>query len=216
MSFVFDLNTNNYINIDVGEISGIIQMDDGLVILYIRNPNKLLLIDIKEKELQILQEIKQKFCFELSKLSPKKIIFCEGDRNKLNIYKYENKNLKKEKEINLEKKFKSIYYINNVVNEKEIVFSYEQNSLFGDSGAIGFYDLEKDNKIQYYKINGANVVSCVINKDLFIYAEDNILYQINLKNHKRKEFELPNSYNYEISSIISLNENKFLVAQSYY
>ena len=118
-----------------------------------------------------------------------------------------------EKEINSTKKFQYIEGMI-IINEKEIVLNYLQNTLLSSNYNIGFIDLEKDNKIQSYK-TGNLIKYCLINEDLFIYAEENKLYPIHLKNHsKKKEFVLPNES--RIESIISLNEKKFLAVQKDY
>ena len=194
---VYDLQTNNFINMNIDEIYGIIQMDDGIVII-LTEKNKLLSVDIKEKDFQMLQELEIEFegIKYIGKLSAKKIIIVES-RGNVTIYKYENKKLTIEKELNSAKKFQYIEKMT-VINEKEISLSYIQNTLFSSSYNIGFIDLEKDYKIQSYK-TGDLIILCLINDDLFIYGEENKLYRIHLKNHSKKK-------NLYYQMIIGLNQ----------
>jgi len=211
--FVFDLKKDKYFNINLGNIDYIdfiIQMDDGIVIIG-TNTGKLVLLNIKEEDYQIIKEYEIEI-HKLCKLSKQKIIF--ESNYILNIYKYENKALEKEKEI--KSSLNKIYSIQDmiVVNEKEIALNYYQGGLFS-SYCIGFFDLDKDIKIQAYKVSKSEQKSCLINKDLFIYFDNYNLYPVDLKNHKRKkEFILPNEK--RVESILSLNDNKFLVAQDDY
>ena len=55
-----------------------------------------------------------------------------------------------------------------VINEKEIALNYYQGGLFS-SYCIGFFDLDKDIKIQTYKVSKSEQKSCLINKVPFIY-----------------------------------------------
>ena len=75
ISIVYDLKSNNFINMNINDIYGIIQMDDGIVII-LSERNKLLLVNIKEKEFQLIQELEIKFegIKYLGKLSSKKIL----------------------------------------------------------------------------------------------------------------------------------------------
>jgi len=211
--FVFDLKKNKYFNLDLGnifDIYHIIQMDDGIVIIG-TDTGKLVLINIKEEDYQIIKEYEIEI-HKLCKLSKQKIII--ESNYILNIYKYENKALEKEKEI--KSSLNKIYSIQDmiVVNEKEIALNYYQGGLFS-SYCIGFFDLDKDIKIQNYKVSESEQKSCLINKELFIFFDNYNLYPLDLKNHSRKKaFILPNE-NW-IDSILSLKDNKFLVVQRNY
>lgn len=210
--FVFDLKKNKYFNLDLGNIFyiyHIIQMDDGIVIIG-TDTGKLVLLNIKEEDYQIIKEYEIEI-LKLCKLSKQKIIF---ESNFLNIYKYENKALEKEKEI--KSSLNKIHSIQDmiVVNEKEIALNYYQGGLFS-SHCIGFFDLDKDIKIQNYKVSESDQKSCLINKELFIFSDNYNLYPVDLKNHSRKKaFILPNKD--WIYSILSLKDNKFLVVQGNY
>ena len=210
--FVFDLKKNKYFNIDLGNIFSIyniIQMDDGIVIIY-TNTYKLVLINIKEEDYQIIKEYEIEIG-KICKLSKQKIII--ESNYTLNIYNYEKKALEKEKEL------KNKSYSSNIreiiaINEKEIALNYYQGGLFS-SESIAFFDLDKDIKIQSYKVSEYGYKSCLINKDLFIYSDKYNLYPVHLKNHSRKkEFRLPNKHS--VNSILSLNDKKFLVIQENY
>ena len=123
-------------------------MDDGIVII-VTDAGKLVLINIKEEDYQIIKEYEFEI-LKLCKLSKQKIII--ESNHILNIYKYENKALEKEKEI--KSSLNKIYSIldMNVVDEKEIALNYCQGGLFS-SFYIGFFALDKDIKIQSYKFS---------------------------------------------------------------
>jgi hypothetical protein len=184
-------------------------MDDGIVIIG-TDTGKLVLLNIKEEDYQIIKEYEIKIS-KLGKLSKQKIIIKFDE---LYIYKYENKALEKEKE--LKSSLNKIYLIQEliVINEKEIALNYYQGGLFS-SDYIGFFDLDKDIKIQTYKVSKSEQKSCLINKNLFIFFDKYNLYLVDLKNHCRKKtFILPNDD--WIISILSLNDEKFLIVQTNY
>ena len=132
--FVFDLKKNKYFNIDLGNIFSIyniIQMDDGIVIIY-TNTYKLVLINIKEEDYQIIKEYEIEIG-KICKLSKQKIII--ESNYTLNIYNYEKKALEKEKEL------KNKSYSSNIreiiaINEKEIALNYYQGGLFSSESIV--------------------------------------------------------------------------------
>ena len=132
--FVFDLKKNKYFNIDLGNIFSIyniIQMDDGIVIIY-TNTYRLVLINIKEEDYQIIKEYEIEIG-KICKLSKQKIII--ESNYTLNIYNYEKKALEKEKEL------KNKSYSSNIreiiaINEKEIALNYYQGGLFSSESIV--------------------------------------------------------------------------------
>ena len=93
-----------------------------------------------------------------------------------------------------------------------------EERLFGFKRGIGFLDLEKDKKIEYFGFTlGLEYGGfCLINKDLLIYVNKGNLYPIYLKTHsKKKEIKLNNRYD-NVYSIFALNEKQFIVAQENY
>jgi hypothetical protein len=86
------------------------------------------------------------------------------------------------------KKIKKIYDVC-LINQNEIAMNYYEEGLFSTTNYYGFFDIEKDKKIQafsykYYFIFPS--ILCLINKELFLFANGSSFYPIHLKNHKKK------------------------------
>ena len=214
---VFDLKKgiNFKFPIDDPYSYDIIQMNDGHLI--VRSGKGIKLINVKENEIETLNffpiEVKRIF-----KLSEQKILMFGYDEQKY-LYVYENGKLievNKKKLKTLEKIYiseKEIYPI----NENEVAIFYEVEGIFNSTYYLGFFDLEKDKRIQYFKDEerGDADKLCLINENLMIYGGFKKLYPIHLKNHsKKKPFILESGT--RIQSIFSLNEKQFIVSQEYY
>ena len=77
----------------------------------------------------------------------------------------------------------------------------------GNSYYLGFFDIEKDKQIGYFRAYGVNAI-CLINKELFIFSLDNKFYPVHLKNHIKKNSIKLDNHSY-IYSICKLNEKYF-------
>ena len=223
--FIYNSRNDYCFKLNEKNISNIIQMDDGIVIIITESEIKLL--DIKEKNYEIIQS----FNFNkenvakllLVKLSKQKILVYESHLlNNIDIiwiYIYENKKLilKNEKKLDSAKKIDSIFEIC-AINEKEIAIDCIEVRLFGFKREVVFLNLEKDKKIENFGFTFGFEYGgfCLINKDLLIYVNNGNIYPINLKNHsKKKEIKLNNIYD-KVHSILALNEKQFIVTQENY
>ena len=192
-------------------------MDDGVVSILNKSNDLMVLIDIKEKDFEIIQILNKINGYKLFKLLNQKIIMVNSQCSKIRTYVYENRKLTSvnEKELLSTKKI-SLHFSHKIclINEKEIALYYYIEGNFSDSYYIGFFDLKKDKKIQSFGCDYCDAFY-LINENLFIYASKNKLYPIHLKNHiKKKEFKIENDENY-VETIFSLNKKQFIASNEY-
>ena len=173
-----------------------------------------MLIDIKKQNYEIIQTIKIN-CHRLLKLNNDTFLGQISDYLG-NKYIYKNKNLILEKEIKLNSfpNFKFYNYCS--ITEKEIAISYRQTGFFSsDKKYIGFLDYEKDEIIKSIEINSHKAIFDLLNNKVLIVGNDLKIFPIDIVNYsKKKGFTLPKFTS--ITSIICLNEKKFLVSQYHY
>ena len=100
-----------------------------------------------------------------------------------------------------------------LINEKEIAFDYYVDGLISESYYIGFFDLEKDKKIQSFSVDNRSRIMALLNEDIFIYSNGNKLYPVYLKTHsKKKEYKIGKYDWWSLDGIVPLNDKKFLVS----
>ena len=212
LCFIFDLENDKCFNLNFNKINGIIEMDDGFIVVL--TESELMLIDIKQHNYEIIQTIKINFC-RLLKLNNATFLGQISDYLG-NKYIYKNKNLILEKEIKLNSfpNFKFYNYCS--ITEKEIAISYRQTGFFSnDKKYIGFLDYEKDEIIKSIEINSHKAIFDLLNNKVLIVGNDLKIFPIDIVNYsKKKGFTLPKFTS--ITSIICLNEKKFLVSQYHY
>ena len=156
-SFVFNMKNNNRIELNIERLEDIIQMDDDIVI--IATDDEIKLINIKEKDFEIIQTLKIK-AKKLLKMSEHKILVFDSNK-KMYFFPYENKNLKSVNET----KIKTInkLEINSfhifAINENELAISYT-DGFFTNNRNIGFFDLKNDKKIKSFKV--AEYIICFL------------------------------------------------------
>ena len=209
LCFIFDLENDKCFNLNFNWINGIIEMDDGFIV--VATESELMLIDIKQQNYEIIQTMKI-FCYRLIKLNNETFLISTPN-GLYNKFIYKNKNIILEKEI----KLKSFRYFDNYcpINEKEIAIDYVQMGFFNLVRYIGFLDLEKDKIIKSFEINFVNAFFDIMNNKTLIVGNSAKIFPIDIVKHsKMKGFTLPK--NSSIVSIICLNEKKFLVGQYYY
>lgn len=237
LCFIIDIKNNSYFNLNVQQFDEIIQLEDGIVVLL--NNSEILLITIKEKDFEIIQTIKmdsfnknEKEIIEnqkIFKLSNSKILILLYKQIKLNnkgdkadyffeslYFLYENKKLSFENSRNLNstknKVFIKDYSKIILINEKEIAMTYVEAGLITNTWNFGFFDLEKDKKIESIKLKIDDYIyfcCCLINKNILIYALDGVIYSINLNNHsKKKAIKFLEGHCFK--SVIALNEKIIL------
>ena len=210
LCFIFDLKNDKCFNININKIYEILQMADGIIL--IATESELKLIDIKNRNFEIIQALKTE-SFRMYKLSDEKILTITS-KNSGNLFIYKNKNLVFEKQINL-KSIKNNFLIHEIcsINENEVAIYYGEFGFFGAKRYLGFFDLEKDKKLKTFDIDIFNTFSFdLMNNKLLIAGNNRKIFPIDLINHsKKKEFTLPKQSN--IHSIISLNAKQFIVGQ---
>ena len=240
---VFDLKNKISFDIKLDKITNIFQMEDGIV--FITTTSKIMLLDIKEKEFEIVysleieslnedknEEMKNFAFFKLSNekiiLLIYKYIYKNNKLDKLNytifesnLFYYKNQKLTLEKSSKLNST-KNIFFNEKdrlmIINDKEIVMTNIESGIFSPNLYLMFLDLEKDKKIESIKLTNSEYfhsILCPINKDIFIFTGDNKLYPIHLRNHRRKK-EFCLDGHESINSAFSLNDKQFMVASTKY
>jgi len=213
-SFVFNIKNNNSIELNIEKVEDKIQMDDDIVI--IATGDEIKLINIKEKDFEIIQTLKIQ-ARKLLKMSEHKILVFDSNK-KMYFFPYENKNLKSANETKIKaiNKLDINYFHIFAINENELAISYT-DGLFTNNRNVGFFDLKKDKKIKSFKLAKYNLFPPfgLINKDIFIFYDSFCLNTIVLSNHSNEEFYM---HDMEVGdfvhSIIALNEKKFIVPLS--
>ena len=215
--FIFDLKKgiNFKFIIDNPSSYDMFQMNDGQLI--VRSGEEIKIFNIKENEVENTNIFKISV-ERMLKLSEQKILMFDYHEQKY-LYVYEKGKLIK---VNT-KKLKTLEKIsiseNHMypINDNEIAIFYEEEGIFSSSYCLGFFDLEKDKKIQYFKVDSGDADKlCLMNENLLVYAqkEEKIINSINLKNHsKKKRFKLEEGC--DVQSVFSSNEKQFIVSQEY-
>ena len=125
--------------------------DDNLII---QTRENIKLIKVKEKEIEVIQNISKKECRDIFKISNDKIFLLFDSFIRLCFYKKGYlEGTFKEIDFNPKKRIKNIYEI----NEDEIVISYtEEVLLFGDNDFLLFYNIKQNKEIKTLKIGKSN------------------------------------------------------------
>ena len=211
LCFLFDLKNDKCFYINIKNLFGLCEMDDDIIL--ISADMKLMLIDIKKPEFEIIQILKIQFP-KILKLSNEKILIkIANDFG--NIYIYKNKNLVLEKQIKLNS-LKNIDFNKYIsINEKEIAVEKEEKYLNSNENDryLYFFDLEKDKKIKSFQFEaGTEIDFDLFNNKVFIIGNKRKILIIDLTSHSKKNsFSLPEPGN--IHSIIVLNYKKFIACQ---
>ena len=210
-SFVFDIKNNNLIELNIEKIEDIIQMDDDIVI--IATDEEIKLINIKEKDFEIIQTMKIK-AKKLLKMSEHKILVFDLNK-KTYFFPYENKNLKSVNETKIKgiNKLDINHFHIFKINENELAISYT-DGIFTINRNVGFFDLKNGKKLKSFNVAEWNLTPpfCLINKDIFVFYDRFCLITILLSNHSKEEFYMSDvDFRDSVKSIISLNEKKFIV-----
>ena len=220
--YVIDLKNGNIINLKLKDVEHdvhLIQMDDGLVCIF-HNNSKMYLLDIKEKDYEIIHSYTLDVN-DIYKMSNQNIIiFVDFDSfYRVKSYIYKNRKFIRgyEKDVGRMKKIDSFDRKSPkiVINEKEIVFYYGISGMISYSYYIGFFDLEKDKNIKSFSVERQDSGHglALLNEDILIYTDNNKIYPVYLKNHSRKkEFKIENAH---IHIIIPLHDNIFIASDNY-
>ena len=219
--FVFDLKNKTVFDLNIKKIYDILQIDDDLYITI--TDSGISLVKINKDNIQIIKTLTVmllggSYCwFKLIKVTNDKILLQHFSQLDFQTIIYENKDIKflddkrrlKSTEDDI---FEFYFYKICLINQNEIAINYKQSGIFGDTNYISIVDIEKDKKIQTFKVDSNEAPFVLINEGLFLYANKNKIYPFNLKTQrKKKEFKLP--YYYDIKSILPLNKKIFIVLQ---
>ena len=201
-------------NLNLGYISNLFEMDDGMVIVLINY--KLMLLNIKDVNFGKIEFISRVIPI-ITRLSNNKFLMIEFSTQG-SIYNYNNKGLLFVKKIILNslKKIISPPYVL-ALNEKEIAIIYTEEAFTMNSYKyyLGFFDIEKDKKIKSFELKKGKFALCKFNEKLLIVGNESSIFQIDLLKHsKKREFKLKGNSN--IHSIVALNEKQIIVAQNDY
>jgi hypothetical protein len=211
---VFNLKTGDNFNLKLGKNYDykFIQMENGSVIA--QTAKALMIFNINEKEIEIIKEMPIDIV-KMFKLSNKEIMLFDY-QNQKKVFVYENNDLVEveNKKIKILDKFSIGDEKICLINKNEIALHFSEKSFFKNSSYIGFFDLEKDEKIATIKYSG-NKKFYLINENLFIFTDFNKIYPVHLKKHS-KEKEITLEYGGVIDSILTLNEKQFIVSQDRY
>ena len=209
LCYVFDLKNDICFNLNFKKIKGIFEMDDGMIIIAV--PDKLVLINLKIKDYEIIQKVKVEL-FYVHKLTNDKILTI--DKNIRNIYVYKNKNLSFKENIKL-KSLKNLKFFQFfTINEDEMAIYYGKLVQSETKHILGFCNLKKDSIVKTFEF-AQLIVNCfdILNNNILIAGSGKNIIIIEIKSHyKKKEYTLKGAQN--IDSIVCLNENQFIVRQN--
>ena len=222
--YVYNLKNKNFCDIiyDTERINNMIQMDDGKVIILESN-NIIKVIDIKEKEIIVLQtietlknneQIDYSHYNKIFKLSKNNILIWNC-QYKINIFPYIKGEIIEENygvEVDLDShnnygNIQNIY----IINENEIVIYCYIIGFFTNYYLV-FYNVKKDKEINSIKFGRGYGTSrlCILNKSQFIFIrhDKKTIYLID-----NEKYKILNEIKFEdeFQSLIALNEKNFLI-----
>ena len=191
-------------NLKTNKVYNMFLMNDGKLILYM--DNKIQIVQIKRKDLEIIQEFEYTI-YKIYKISEKQIIaILEGD---FQFYSYEDGGLSLHKK----KKIVDFYNLINIceVNENEIAIYYHKDGkLFGYNAFLLFYSLilyDKNANLKLGDRESGNIIR-LVNKDTLVLERNKKLVIIDAKKRViKKEIKLETG----IDSLFILNDKKFFI-----
>ena len=211
LCFIFDLVNDQCFNLNIKYMKDFIQIDDNTICILINS--EILLINIEEKNFEIIQSIKKEVSKMIKLTNQKILVFEGGAKTSTSIFIYENKKLILENEISLNPLKNNIYDSVDiqVVNEKELLILYFHAGFFDFKYYLSFINIETGKKIKSFGLSFRHAIS-LFNENILIVGSEKKIYPIDLINHtKKKEFKLEKMSN--IHSILTLNEKQIIVAQ---
>ena len=213
LCFIFDLKSDKCFNINLKDIKEIYEMNDGLIL--VATNQELMLIEIKQRNYEIIQQLKTEFVL-IVKLKNEKILAIT-EKNLENIFIYKNKNLVLEKQIKLKSiKVKSIIWDYFIINENEIAIYTQWFDFFYGyrKRRINFIDIEKDKRIEYYDFIFSVPFSIdSLNEKYLIGGNSVEIFAIDLKNHSKIGKKFLSHEQGPIHSVLCLNKTQFIVCQ---
>jgi len=210
LCYIFDIKNDKCFNLNINNFKELYEMDNGLILIIYET--EILLVEIKERNIEIIQSIKTKF-ISVNKLTNEKILILEPN-NIFNIFIYKNRNLVFEKKMTL-KSLKNTFNIFKIIsiNEKEIALFYGEQGFFGHKKYLCFFNLEKDKKIKSFDLNDFTDLYYDMYDKFLIVANEIKIFIIDLVTHSKK-YENNFSDLGKINSVLCLNEKIALIYQS--
>ena len=183
LCYIFDLKNDKCFNLNINNFKELYEMDNGLILIIYET--EILLVEIKERNIEIIQSIKTKF-ISVNKLTNEKILILEPN-NIFNIFIYKNRNLVFEKKMTL-KSLKNTFNIFKIIsiNEKEIALFYGEQGFFGHKKYLCFFNLEKDKKIKSFDLNDFTDLYYDMYDKFLIVANEIKIFIIDLVTHSKK------------------------------
>ena len=213
LCYIFDLKNDKCFNLNLNNFKELYEMDDGLILIVFES--EIMLVEIKGRNIEVIQSIKTKF-ISVTKLTNEKILITESN-NVFNIFIYKNRNLEFERKMTL-KSIKNSFNIFKIIgiSEKEIALFYEEKSFFGYKKYFCFFDLEKDKKIKSYDFNDFIDLIYDMNDKILIVGNEKKMFAFDLMTHSIK-YENSFSHFFEVgkaNSFLCLNQNAALICCS--
>ena len=210
LCYIFDIKNDKCFNLNINNFKELYEMDNGLILIIYET--EILLVEIKERNIEIIQSIKTKF-ISVNKLTNEKILILEPN-NIFNIFIYKNRNLMFERKMTL-KSLKNTFNIFKIIsiNEKEIALFYGEQGFFGHKKYLCFFNLEKDKKIKSFDLNDFTDLYYDMYDKFLIVANEIKIFIIDLVTHSKK-YENNFSDLGKINSVLCLNEKIALIYQS--
>ena len=210
LCYIFDIKNDKCFNLNINNFKELYEMDNGLILIIYET--EILLVEIKERNIEIIQSIKTKF-ISVNKLTNEKILILEPN-NIFNIFIYKNRNLVFERKMTL-KSLKNTFNIFKIIsiNEKEIALFYGEQGFFGHKKYLCFFNLEKDKKIKSFDLNDFTDLYYDMYDKFLIVANEIKIFIIDLVTHSKK-YENNFSDLGKINSVLCLNEKIALIYQS--
>ena len=210
LCYIFDLKNDKCYNLNINNIKELFEMNDGLILIIFES--EIMLVEIKGRNIEIIQSIKSKF-ISVHKLINDKILIIEPNYI-FNIFIYKNRNLVFERKIIL-KSIKNTFNIFKIIglSEKEIALFYGEKSFFGYKKYFCFFDLENDKKIKSFDFNDFIDLNYDIYDKILIVGNETKILAFDLVTHTIK-YEKIFPIADKINSFLCLNEKNALICYS--
>jgi len=205
--FVYDIN-NNFkcdFSLETNNVNNMFQMNDGNIIISYCYEEKIKVVKAKKKSFEIIKDFNDFSYKNIYKISEEMVVITDYNCFKFYFYKKGELISKNRKE-----------YINHIydlccINNREIaIYYYKNGKLFGFNAFLLFYDIKYYEKNKTLKLGDGQSGKLIklVNKNTLILDRNSKIVIIDAMNRiVKKEIK----FEYNIFSIILLNENNFLI-----
>ena len=206
--FVYDTK-NNFkcdFSFEAYSVKNMLQMNDGnIIISYSRKYEKLTkVVKVKKKCFEFIQDFKD-YIYNIYKISEKIVAITDCDYVKFYSY-IKGKLISKNRKENIG----HIYDLCCINNSEIAIYYYKDEKLFGYNAFLLFYDIKYYYKKKTLKLGDGQRGKLIqlVNENTLILDRNSKIVIIDAKNRiVKKEIK----FEYDIYSIILLNENNFLI-----